>query len=138
MPAGKYILEVHGGSTSQEALELLRFVKDEVCRVGGVTNFPVSRELISSVKNVQSKYVADLQMQKKIQSKEKLEQETKKKGQDVLQTQKQKIDELELKLSSQKSSLKLAEESIKEGNIERKMHFRKKHSQEEKFKKPRQ
>ena len=138
MPAGKYILEVHGRSTSQETLELLRFVKDEVCRVGGVKNFPISRELISSVKNVQSKYVADLQMQKKIQSKEKLEQETKKKGQDVLQTQKQKIDELELKLSSQKSSLKLAEESIKEGNIERKMHFRKKHSQEEKFKKPRQ
>ena len=117
---------------------MLRFVKDEVCRVGGVKNFPISRELISSVKNVQSKYVADLQMQKKIQSKEKLEQETKKKGQDVLQTQKQKIDELELKLSSQKSSLKLAEESIKERNIERKMHFRKKHSQEEEFKKPRQ
>ena len=113
-------------------------MKDEVCRVGGVKNFPISRELISSVKNVQSKYVADLQMQKKIQSKEKLEQETKKKGQDVLQTQKQKIDELELKLSSQKSSLKLAEESIKERNIERKMHFRKKHSQEEEFKKPRQ
>ena len=113
-------------------------MKDEVCRIGRVTNFPISRELISSVKNVQSKYVADLQMQKKIQSKEKLEQETKKKEQDVLQTQKEKIDELELKLSSQKSSLKLTEESIKEGNIERKMHFRKKHSQEEKFKKPRQ
>ena len=46
-------------------------MKDEVCRVGGVTNFPISRELISSVKNVRSKYVADLQMQKKIQSKEK-------------------------------------------------------------------
>ena len=60
---------------------------------------------------------ADLEMQKEIQSKEKLEQEMKKKEQDVLQTQKQKIDELEHELSSQKSSLKVAEESIKKGNI---------------------
>ena len=41
----------------------------------------------------------------------------KKKEQDVLQTQKQKIDELELELSSQKFSMKVAEESIKEGNV---------------------
>ena len=44
-------------------------------------------------------------MQKEIQSKEKLEQEMKKKEQDVLQTQKWKIDQLELELSSQKCSL---------------------------------
>ena len=84
-------------------------MKGEVCRVGGVTNFPISRELISSVKNAHSKCVADLEMQKEIQSKEKLEQEMKKKEQDVLQTQTQKIDELELEISSQKSSLKMAE-----------------------------
>ena len=41
----------------------------------------------------------------------------KKKEQDVLQTKKQEIDELELELSSQKSSLKMSEESIKDGNI---------------------
>ena len=41
----------------------------------------------------------------------------KKKEQDALQTQKQKIDELEFELSSQKSSLKISEESIKDGNI---------------------
>ena len=40
----------------------------------------------------------------------------KQKEQDVLQSQKPKIDELELELSSQKSSLKVAEERIKEGN----------------------
>ena len=40
-----------------------------------------------------------------------------KKKQDVLQTQKQKIDELELELSSQKSSLKMSEQSIKDENI---------------------
>ena len=40
----------------------------------------------------------------------------KKKEQDVLQTQKQKIDELEHELSIQKSSSKVADESIKEGN----------------------
>ena len=41
----------------------------------------------------------------------------KKEEQDVLQTQKQNIDELELELSSQKSSLNMSEESIKDGNI---------------------
>ena len=80
-------------------------------------SYKFSRELILLVKNAHSKYVADVEMQKEIQSKEKLEQEMKKKEQDVLQTQKQKIDKLELELSSQKSSLKVAGESIKEGNI---------------------
>ena len=38
----KYFLEVHGSSSSEETLESLRFVNDEVCRIGGVTNFPIS------------------------------------------------------------------------------------------------
>ena len=59
-----YILEVHGNLTSEKALESLRFVKDDVCRVGEVANFPISRKLISSVKNAHSQYVADLEMQK--------------------------------------------------------------------------
>ena len=46
----KYLLEVHGSSTSEETLKSLRFVKDEVCLVGRVTNFRISRELIFSVK----------------------------------------------------------------------------------------
>ena len=63
----------------------------------------------------------------------------KKKKQDVLQTQKQKIDELEFELSSQKSSLKVAEESIKKGNIKHQNALlEKKHSQEKKFKKSKQ
>ena len=96
---------MHRSSASEKTLELLRFVKDEVCHVGGVTNFLISPELISFVKNVHSKQFGDLEMQKEIQSKEKLEQEMKKKEQDVLQTQKWKIDQLELELSSQKCSL---------------------------------
>ena len=41
----------------------------------------------------------------------------KKEEKDALQTQKQNIDELELELSSQKSSLNMSEESNKDGNI---------------------
>ena len=37
--------------------------------LGGVPNFPFSRELISSVKDAHSKYVAELEMQKEIQYK---------------------------------------------------------------------
>ena len=62
----------------------------------------------------------------------------KKKKQDVLQTQKQKIDELELELSSQKFSMKVAEESIKEGNVKLQNALLEKNSQEREFKKPKQ
>ena len=62
----------------------------------------------------------------------------KKKEQDVLQTQKQKIDELELELSSQKFSMKVAEESIKEGNVKLQNALLEKNSQERKFKKRKQ
>ena len=47
----------------------------------------------------------------------------KKKEQDVLQSQKPKIDELELELSSQKSSLKVAEKELKREILNFKMHF---------------
>ena len=103
---------MHGSSTSEKSLESLCFVKDEVCHVGGVTNFSISGELISSVENAHSKCVADIKIQKDIQSKETLEQEMKKKEQGVVQTEKQKIDELELELSSQKSSLKVLKREI--------------------------
>ena len=76
----KYLLEVHGSSTSEKTLKSLRFVKDEVCHVGGVTNFRISRELIFSVKNAPSKYITDLEIQNEIQSKEKLEQEDEEEG----------------------------------------------------------
>ena len=62
---------MHRSSPFEKILELLRFVKDEVCCVVGVSNFPISRQLVSSVKNAHSKYVADLKMQKEIQSQRK-------------------------------------------------------------------
>ena len=45
------------------------------------TNFPISQQLISSVKNARSKYVADQEMQMEFGSKQ--EQGMKKKEQDV-------------------------------------------------------
>ena len=39
----KYHLEVHGSFTLEKTFELLRFMKDEVCCGGGVTNFQISR-----------------------------------------------------------------------------------------------
>ena len=65
----KYLLEVHGSSTSEKTLESLCFVKNEVCCFSGVKIVPISWELISSVKNAHSKYVADQEMQKELQSK---------------------------------------------------------------------
>ena len=48
----------HRNSTPEQGFSM----KDEACRIAGVTNFPISRELISSVKIAHSKYVAHLEM----------------------------------------------------------------------------
>ena len=59
---------MHGSSASEKTIESLQFVLRFVA-LGVVTNLPFSRELISSVKNAHSKYVAELEMQKEIQYK---------------------------------------------------------------------
>ena len=69
----KYLLQVHGSSTSEETIEAFRFVKDEVCRVGGVTKFPINRELPSSVKGAHGRYVADLEAERERTEKEERE-----------------------------------------------------------------
>ena len=46
----KLILEVHGYSTYEDTLIALRLVKDELLRVGGETNFPITKEFLAVFK----------------------------------------------------------------------------------------
>ena len=66
----KYLLQVHGSSTSEKTIEAFRFVKDEVCRVGGIMKFPINRELLSSVKGAHGRYVADLEAERELSENE--------------------------------------------------------------------
>ena len=69
----KYLLQVHGSSTSEKTIEAFRFVKDEICRVGGIMKFPINRELLSSVKGAHGRYVADLEAERELREKEERE-----------------------------------------------------------------
>ena len=60
----KYLLQVHGSSTSEKPIEAVRFVKDEICRNGGVRKFPINRKLCSSVIGAHGIYVADLEAER--------------------------------------------------------------------------
>ena len=44
-----------------DTISALRFVKDELNRVGGVLNFPIIQNLITQVKGARVKYMADLE-----------------------------------------------------------------------------
>ena len=72
----KYLLQVHGSPTSEETIEALRFVKEEICCVGGVMKFPINRELPSSVKGAHGKYVADLEAEGELREKEEHEKKS--------------------------------------------------------------
>ena len=50
---------MHGYSTYEDTIIALRMVKDELLRVGGVLEFPMTHELLDSVSVSWSKYEAD-------------------------------------------------------------------------------
>ena len=55
----KQLLAVHGYSTYEDTIIALVIVKDELLRVGGVLEFPITRELLGSVSASWSKYEAN-------------------------------------------------------------------------------
>ena len=60
-PINKVLLESHGYTMQNDTISALRFVKDELNRVGGVLNFPIIQNLITQVKGARVKYMADLE-----------------------------------------------------------------------------
>ena len=50
----KYLLSIHGNALKEETIVSLRLVKDELCLIGGVKNFKVTKPLMRSVKGAYS------------------------------------------------------------------------------------
>ena len=57
----KVLLESHGYTMQNDTISVLRFIKDELNRVGGILNFPITQNLITQVKGARAKYMADLE-----------------------------------------------------------------------------
>ena len=55
------LLESHGYTMQNDTISVLRFIKDELNRVGGILNFPITQNLITQVKGARAKYMADLE-----------------------------------------------------------------------------
>ena len=55
----KRLLDVHDYSTYEDTIIALRMVKDELLRVGGVLEFPITRELLDSLSASWSNCEAD-------------------------------------------------------------------------------
>ena len=66
----KYILSIHGTSTSNETIIALRLVKDHLILIGGYMKFSVNINLILSVKMARQKYQQDLEVKRLLREKE--------------------------------------------------------------------
>ena len=102
----KYLLQVHGSSTSEETIEALRFVKEEICCVGGVMKFPINRELPSSVKGAHGKYVADLEA-KRTQRKGRTRKKKVEKEKEENAELNESLAKLEMELNKYQTNLKV-------------------------------
>ena len=46
----KYLLSFHGNLIKEDTIMALRLVKDELCSVGGLSNFKITKKFLQSVK----------------------------------------------------------------------------------------
>ena len=108
----KLLLAVHGHNTYEDTIIALRMVKDELARVGGTCKFPITRELLDSVKDSWSKYDADRlarQQEEEAQKKKRKQDEEEKSKQ--LQTDK-KISGINDAIENCKSNISVANDLI--------------------------
>ena len=108
----KLLLAVHGHNTYEDTIIALRMVKDELARVGGTCKFPITRELLDSVKDSWSKYDADRlarQQAEEAQKKKRKQDEEEKSKQ--LQTDK-KISGINDEIENCKSNISVANDLI--------------------------
>ena len=111
----KYLLSIHGTSTSNETIVALRLEKDHLILIGGYMKFLINRNLVLSVKTARQKY-QDLEAKRLLREKEseriKLADEMKENNK-LLE---EKLSNAEAEIEIKKVVISVAEESIQEGN----------------------
>ena len=110
------LLESHGYTIQNDTISALRFVKDELTRVGGVLNFPIIQNLITQVKGARAKYMADLEeknrLRQEVEKRIKESQTAISKAQ-IAKTECEKIDS---EIKKCEVNLKVANEIVEDGN----------------------
>ena len=111
----KYLLSIHGTSTSNETIVALCLEKDHLILIGGYMKFLINRNLVLSVKTARQKY-QDLEAKRLLREKEseRIKLADKMKGKNKLLEEKRSNVEAEIKIKE--SGISVAEESIQEGN----------------------
>ena len=112
----KYLLSIHGTSTSNETIIALRLVKGHLILIGGYMKFSINRDLILSVKTARQKYQQDQEAKRLLKEKEseriKLADEMKEENKSL----EEKLSNVEADTKIKESSTSVAEESIQEGS----------------------
>lgn len=110
----KNLLE-NRSSLKEDTIVALRLVKDAVILYGGVSNFPIDKGLLNSVKNSRAAYQAHLETQ---QTEESEIKKRKAENENLIKTKKQKtdkIEEIKKELKEERVILEAAESLIKKG-----------------------
>ena len=111
----KYLLSIHGTSTSNETIVALCLEKDHLILIGGYMKFLINRNLVLSVKTARQKY-QDLEAKRLLREKEseriKLADEMKENNK-LLE---EKLSNAEAEIKIKKVFISVAEGSIQEGN----------------------
>ena len=111
----KYLLSIHGTSTSNETIVALRLEKDHLILIGGYMKFLINRNLVLSAKTARQKY-QDLEAKRLLREKE---SERIKLADEMRENNKlleEKLSNAEAEIKIKKVVISVAEESIQEGN----------------------
>ena len=112
----KILLDAHGYSIKEDTIIALRFVKDELHRIGGATKFVISRGLIESCKTAHARSVAAEEKEQEEKKKNSVQAIEANKKEKALQEQKKELESIEHIVSICKKNLDVAESIVEEGN----------------------
>ena len=109
----KHLLKIHGSMTSESTVEALRLVKDFIIRKGGIEKVSISKTLIKNGQNSHALYRAKLaeenrQILEAAENAKRIEEDHQKATD---------IEEIDNDILMIKNGIKIAEKSIKEGNL---------------------
>ena len=110
----KHLLKIHGLTTSESTIEALRIVKDFLIRKGDIEKVSISKILIKNSQNSDALYKARLaeenrQKQEAAENAKRVEED----NQNATE-----IEEIDNDILMIKNGIKIAEKSIKKGNLE--------------------
>ena len=112
----KQLIESHGYATGSKTIASLRMIKDELYRVGGVLNLPLTVELFHSVKSARAKYFADMEQEKLAAETAKKQELLKKHVETTEKSNKEKADEIAAEMERLECDIQVADAIIQEGN----------------------